>query len=119
MENSNTGTTYNGQVYYMPPQKPRHKTSHVLGIVAIVSLWFTAGLSGVVCGIIGIVSARRNKHTHDTTSGFVLCLVSLIFGAIILILVVFFLLFMFIFAPDSIGAYYIRDMFEQVINRLG
>jgi len=111
---------YNGEMNgfepgrFLPPAKPRHTPSLILGIVSIVSLWFTFGVSGVVLGIIGIVLARNNRQAYNTNAGFVLCLISLIIGGIFLVVVGMGLLILFLM-PDSIGAYYIRDLLESFL----
>ena len=112
MDNYNHDMNGTAQDRFSPAAKPRHKPSLILGIVSIASLWFTLGISGVVLGIIGIVLARKNRQTHSTNTGFVLCLISLIIGGIILMIVGMLLLVLFLM-PDSIGAYYIRDLIES------
>ena len=82
-------------VYQAPPpqygqpvygaEKPTHTPSLVLGIIAIIGLWFTAGILGIVCGIIGMVMAQKAKYTHKTTVGFVLSIIALIIGVLALI----------------------------------
>jgi len=62
--------------------------SLILGIIAIVSLWFTLGISGLVCGIIGVALAKKNKDQYKTTVGFVLSLVSIIISAIVLVVMI-------------------------------
>ena len=92
-------------------KKPVHIPSLVLGIVAIASLWFTFGVSGLVCGIIGINLAQKRKFEYNSNPGFVLNIVSLSISIIFLIIVVL-CLFVIFLMPDSIGAYYIRDIFK-------
>jgi len=71
--------------YPQYPQKtPAHIPSLVLGIIAIVTLWFTIGFTGIVLGIIGIVLARRARFSHNSKAGFGLSLASLIIGALLL-----------------------------------
>ena len=86
-------TDYNSQYpqyqqypqYPQHPQKmPTHVPSLVIGIVAIVTLWFTIGFTGIVLGIIGIVLARRARISHNSKAGFRLSLASLIIGALLL-----------------------------------
>ena len=95
--------------------KPRHIPSLVLGIIAIASLWFTLGISGLVCGIIGINLANKNRNYYNTSTGFVLSLISLIISAFVLFIFAMFILIL-VMAPNSIGAYYIRDMIERIFN---
>lgn len=56
----------------------------VLGMIAWVFLWF--GIVSSICGIVGLVLAGQSKKAGFSdrlrTSGFVLSLVGLIFGAI-------------------------------------
>ena len=66
---------------YQQTPPPMHTTTLTLGILAII-LAFLTGIGGVVLGIIGMVLAKKNKLTHNTTPGFVLSLIGLIFGAI-------------------------------------
>ena len=90
-----------------------HTPSFVLGLVAIISTWFTFGISGIVCGIIGMVLASKNKREYNTTAAFVLSLIALIVGIIILAVVTCMLLVLVVM-PDSIGAYYILDLIETI-----
>ena len=115
MENHNYGYYAPGQA---PAPKPRHNPSLVLGIISIATLWFTAGVSGFVCGIIGLVSASRNRYAYNTSAGFVLSLLSLIVSIIILTIVVS-IIFVLITMPDSIGAYYILSLIEAVFGKFG
>lgn len=77
---------YGQPVYAAEP--PLHVPSLVLGIVGIIITWFTIGIGGLICGIIGIVLSKRAKGQYRTTAGFVLSLVSVILSAIILIVII-------------------------------
>ena len=73
-----------GQPVYVV-ELPTHMPSLILGIVALVGLWFTIGLAGVICGGIGIGMARKAKLEYKTTAGFVMSLIGLIIGIIVLL----------------------------------
>jgi|GEM_PF-5629037 len=88
---------------------PLHIPSLVLGIIGLVSFWFTLGISGVVCGIVGMNLTKKAKGEYRVTAGFVLSLISTIIGAIF-VMISLFGIAVLILMPDSIGAYYIRDM---------
>ena len=94
--------------------RPLYIPSLILGIAALASLWFTIGISGVVCGIIGIIISRKNKYQYNTSAGFVLNLIALIIGSIFLIIIGMFLLVVFLF-PNSVGAYYVQDFLEIIL----
>jgi len=96
-------------------KKPLHKPSLILGIVAIVTLWITFGISGLVCGIIGLNLAGKNKTEYNTTAGGVLSLIAQIFSTIILVIIVCCVVVLKLM-PDSIGAYYIQDIFESIFG---
>ena len=119
MEEYNQGSP--GYYDRKPPfmaMKPFHKPSLVLGIIAIVSTWFTLGILGLICGIIGVSLARKNMDEYNTTAGAVLSLIALIVSIIILIVVACFI-FVLKLAPDSIGAYYIEDMLDNIFGMFG
>ncbi|MDR1795923.1 MAG: hypothetical protein LBR44_00525 [Clostridiales Family XIII bacterium] len=82
----------------------------MLGLVSlvggIVTVAFTLGLVGIVCGIIGIVVARKNAARYKTTAGCVLSIIGIILCAIIAVSFLVLLKLM----PDSLGAYYLRDV---------
>jgi len=73
--------------YQAPPAggKPTHVPSLVLGIIAIIGAFFTVGIVGLVCGIIAVVLAKKNKDAYSTTAGFITGIIGLILGIIILI----------------------------------
>ena len=87
-----------------------------MGVISIVSLWFTLGVSGLVFGIIGISLASKNRRTYKTGAGFVLSIVALIISAIFLVVVLMSIVIVFLM-PDSIGAYFIRDVWESVLDK--
>ena len=97
-------------------KKPLHKPSLIIGIVAIVSLWFTLGVSGIVLGIIGTIIARKKSSEYNSITGSVLSLIAIIISAVILIIVLMSLAIIFIM-PDSIGAYYLQDLWEVILNK--
>jgi len=66
-----------------PQKKPLHVPSLVIGIIAIVSLWFTIGFTGIILGIIGIALARRARLSRNSKAGFGLSLAGLIIGALL------------------------------------
>jgi len=96
-------------------KKPLHKPALILGIVAIATFWFTFGISGLVCAIISLNLARKHKFEYNTTAGSVLSLIALILSALILVVLALRLLVVLII-PDSIGAYYIQDLFESIFG---
>ena len=95
-----------------------HIPSLVMGIVAIATLWFTFGVSGVVCGVIGIVLARKARTEYRTSAGFGLSLVALVISSVLLTIFVLMLL-VIILMPGSVGAYYIQAVFEAIAGKLG
>ena len=98
-------------------KKPLHIPSLIMGILAIASFWFTFGISGIVCGIIGMNLARKNRYEYKSSAGFVLSLISVIIS--IIILTIFLTCFLILkLMPDSIGAYYIQDLFEMFRDRM-
>ena len=82
-------TDYNSQYPQYPqysqyPQKPpTHVPSLVIGIIAIATLWFSVGFTGIILGIIGIVLARKARFSYNSKTGYGLSLASLIVGAVI------------------------------------
>ena len=115
MENYNQGVP--GYYENRPPlaaKKPAYKPSLILGIIAIASLWFTLGLSGLVCGIISINLARTNRQEYNTTAGFVLGQVSVFIGIVILTIVVS-CVAVIVIMPHSIGAYYLQDILDSIL----
>lgn len=99
-------------------KKPHHIPSLVLGIIAIASLWFTCGISGLVCGIIGVNLANKNRQNYNSKIGFVLSLVALIISVLVLFVFAMFVIVL-IKMPDSIMAYYIRDLAGAVLGKYG
>ena len=67
----------------MPYKKPLCVQSLILGIAAVVGSFPTLGIAGIVCGIVGIVLARKYRFTHRTRAGFILSLIGLILGVVI------------------------------------
>ena len=101
--------------YYNMTTKPLHKPTLIMGIVAIATLWFTLGISGLVCGIIGLNLAGKNKYQYKTAAGGVLSLIALIISSIILVISVCIILILKLM-PDSIGAYYIMDIIGSIFG---
>ena len=73
-----------GQPMYAP-EKPTHTPSLILGILALVTPWFTAGVGGIICGIIGMVLAKKAADAYKTTVGKILSIIGLIIGIVVLI----------------------------------
>ena len=86
-----------------------HVPSLALGIVALVTTWVTFGISGIVCGIIGMSLSKKAKNEYKATAGFVLSLIAVIVSAIMLIVFAM-LLLVLVLMPNSLGAHYIRDI---------
>jgi len=67
----------------MPYKKPLCVQSLILGIAAVAGSLPTLGIAGIVCGIVGIVMARKYRFTNRTKAGFILSLIGLILGVVI------------------------------------
>ena len=92
--------------YNQPANLPNATASLVLGIVSIV-LAFCYGIGGIICGIIGLVLANKDRKMYQATpelysassfstsnSGRVCSIIGLILGALFfLIIIVYFILF--------------------------
>jgi len=76
-----------GQPLYAA-EKPMHIPSLILGIIALITLWFTIGISGIIFGAIGMSLAKKASATHKATAGRVLSLIGLILGIIILVIMI-------------------------------
>ena len=100
---------------YYTTKKPLHKPTLIMGIVAIATLWFTLGISGLVCGIIGLNLAGKNKYQYKTIAGSVLSAIALIISSIIVVINACLILILKLM-PDSIGAYYIMDIIESIFG---
>ena len=85
-----------------------HIPSLILGIAALATTWATFGISGIVCGIIGMALARKAKLEYRTAAGFVMSMIAVIASAIMLFVFAMMLLVL-VFMPGSVGAHYIRD----------
>ena len=92
----------NPQQYNQPANLPNATASLVLGIISIVgSLCY--GLVGVICGIIGLVLANKDRKLYESApgmyssssysqsnSGRICSIVGLVIGAIFLLLIIFY-----------------------------
>ena len=90
-------------------KKTMHVPSLVLGIIALATTWVTIGISGIVCGVIGINLSKKAKHEYRTTAGFVLSVIAVVVSAILLVVLAMMLLVVFLM-PNSVGASFIRDV---------
>ncbi|MEO7046298.1 MAG: CCC motif membrane protein [Ferruginibacter sp.] len=91
--------------YNQPANLPNATAVLVLGIISLVGA-FCYGIIGVICGIIGLVLANKDKKTYlaapelysassysTVNSGRVCSLIGLILGAIVLLIIVFYFIF--------------------------
>jgi hypothetical protein len=89
-----------------PANLPNATASLVLGIIAIVGS-FCYGVPGLVCGIIGMVLANKDRNLYNATpelyaqasysqsnAGRVCSLIGIILSAIILVIVIFYVIFL-------------------------
>ncbi len=92
--------------YNQPANLPNATASLVLGIISIVGA-FCYGIVGVICGIIGLVLANKDRKLYQSApdlyspssfstsnAGRVCSIIGLILGAIfLLILIIYFIIF--------------------------
>ena len=65
--------------------KRTHSPSLVLGIISIPGAFLAYGIVGLVCGIIAIVLARKNRMAYNTKIGFITGVIGLVLSIIVLI----------------------------------
>lgn len=88
-----------------PVNLPNATASLVLGIISIVGA-FCYGIVGVICGIIGLILANKDRKAYQATpelytpssystsnSGRVCSIIGLILGGIFLLIIIFYFLF--------------------------
>ncbi len=99
--------------YNQPANLPNATASLVLGIIAIVGA-FCYGLVGVVCGVIGLVLANKDRKAYNaapqmysassystSNSGRVCSIIGLILGGIILLIIIFYFIFFGAFIMEA------------------
>ncbi|MFC4263930.1 CCC motif membrane protein [Ferruginibacter yonginensis] len=93
---------------------PNATASLVLGIISILG-GFCYGFVGVICGIIGLVLANKDRRLYNdnpgvyspaslstSNSGRICSIIGLVIGAIILLIIIFYIIFFGAFFMEAV-----------------
>ena len=100
--------------YNQPANLPNATSSLVLGIISIVGA-FCYGIVGVICGIIGLVLANKDRKLYNASpemfstssystsnAGRTCSIIGLILGSIFLLIIIFYFIFFGALIMDAV-----------------